>query len=111
MTDTNPPPVPRAWGRPKPEQTTSFTDGLDRTTFDGAQFPAYLNVQSMRFQRNGSLAVTFMVPAAHVDEAFALRHLLKSPYPLSVDVQILRRAAEALADDERKIRLLSAPDD
>jgi hypothetical protein len=92
--------------RPPAEQRIEYDDGLDRDAFTGCQFIGILDTGSIKFQRSGAVELTFVVPAGHVMDALELRHLYKMNLPLSIDVQVIRRAQQDANDADDKIRQL-----
>jgi hypothetical protein len=94
------------YARAPHDQTQNFAGHLDVVRFDGTQFIAFLDNTTLKFNRAGYLTVGLQVPPAHVDEALVLRHLFTQPLPLSIDVQIARRARDRAEEDDHKLRLL-----
>lgn len=71
--------------------------------FAPARFVGYLMDGTMRFDRNGALMLTFVVPKAGVEEALGLRQFLGVQVPLEVGVAASSGwAADVAATEARR---------
>lgn len=74
-------------GRPQlpNEDRERLLHQADSPAFSGVTFgPAFLNAASLRFNSQGALSVTLIIPPESQDAALDLRYLVRNPMPLQV---------------------------
>jgi hypothetical protein len=93
---------------PAPPKPNATRDRLYETRdalplFSSATFDCYLNRGSLRFDANGELSVSFLVPATAVDDALSLRYLAANPLPLTITVEVMREYQEDVQEIEDRL--------
>jgi hypothetical protein len=97
-------------GRPQEangDRDAHYQDWLtDPTVFESAEFRCALDPASLKFNKSGSLVVSFIVPPGQIDDALPLRHLIRDRLPLTVTVAVSDEYAALLATQEAYLRLV-----
>jgi hypothetical protein len=74
--------------------------------FSSAEFSCFLARSSLKFNSDGELSVSFLIPAGSVDDALPLRYLAANPLPLTVTVEVDSSYLADLEDSESRIHAM-----
>lgn len=104
-----------ARGRPQEsnqERENRAADWLtDTTEFSYVVFRCHLNPKSLSFDTNGALNASFTIPPGQVNEALALRYLVRDRLPLKVRVEVSDEFQQLRDKQATHLRSLPSPDD
>ena len=74
--------------------------------FSSASFLAYLEGNSVKFNRGGELEFKLVVLAEDIEDAIAIRWLVTNPIPIKVHLEVWEPYAEEERADDERLRAL-----